>query len=163
MTPFEIVVAIVQFFTMSALIIALLFTRGEYKARMRPYIGFGEIKMTDADKSDEVEFEVNVQNVGQIPAKNAKLYGEFVVAGEGTTPFECETKGSVFPSPNPLPIWVIGLKEIDKDAIINGSKTLQLILTVDYCGSGKGKYSTSSSRTYEPRRSGWINEQGNWK
>jgi hypothetical protein len=166
MTPYEIVVAIVQVFIMLALIIALLFTRGEYKARMRPYIGFGEIKMTDTDKSDEVEFEVNVQNVGQIPAKNAKLYGEFIVAGGETTPFECETKGSVFPSPIPLPIWVIGLKvdkEVDKDAILNGSKALQLTLTVDYYGSGKGKYSTSSSRTYELRRRGWINEQGNWK
>jgi hypothetical protein len=163
MTPFEIVVSIVQFVTMLALIMALFFTRGDYKARMRPYIGFEEIKMKDTDKSGGVEFEVNVRNVGQIPAKNAKLYGKFIVTGEEDTPFECETRGSVFPSPNPLPVWIIGIKETDKDAILSGSKALQLSLTVDYHGSGKEKYWTSSSRTYDPGRNDWINEEGNWK
>lgn len=162
MTGFEIVIAVVQFFTLLVLIGALIFTRGEYKARMRPYIGFEEIKRKEIMKPDEIEFEVNVRNVGQLPAKNAKLYGKFVVTGEEDTPFECETKGSVFPSPEPIPMWVICIKEIDKDAILNGSKTLKLNMTIDYYGSGKGKYWTSSNRTYDPSRNGWTNEEGNW-
>lgn len=162
-TAYEIVMAIVQIVTMSALVIALLLTRNEYKARMRPYIGFGEIRMIDVANPDKVEFEVNVRNIGQIPAKNAKLHGKFLITGEEDVPFECETKGSVFPSPDPQLVWVTGITGVDKDAILNRSKTLQLNLTVDYYGSGKENYWTSSTRIYDPSVNGWASEEGNWK
>ena len=162
MAGYQIVISIVQFFTLLALIGTLWLNRKEYKTRIRPYIRFDEIKKKDADKSDELEFDVNVRNIGQLPAKDAKLYGEILINGEKDTSFECETKGSVFPSREPIPVWIIGIKEVDKAAILNGSKTLQLKMTLDYYGSGKEKYKTSSNRTYDPNRNSWVEEEGNW-
>ncbi|GAH78899.1 unnamed protein product, partial [marine sediment metagenome] len=96
------------------------------------------------------------------PAKDAKLYGEFIVTDEEPTLFECETKGSVFPSTEQIPVWRVFTKETDKEAILNGSKVLQLSMTVKYYGSSGEEYWTSSRRTYDPQRSDWINEEGGW-
>ena len=90
MTGLEIVIIIVQFITMLILILILWFNRSDYKARMRPYIGFEEIKMKDTEKPNEIEFEVNVRNTGQIPAKNASLYGKIIISGEEDTVFKCK-------------------------------------------------------------------------
>jgi len=163
MTGYEIAISVVQFLTLLVLIGMLVLTRNDFRIRMRPYIGFEEIKLKETNRLDEIEFEVNVRNIGQIPAKNAKLYGKFIVAGEEDTAFECETKGSVFPSNDPVPMWMIGIKEVNKASIINGSKELKLIMTVDYYGSGKDKYWTSSQRTYDSSRNGWMKEEGSWK
>jgi hypothetical protein len=162
MTSYEIVITIVQFLTLLALIGTLQLARNEYRTRTRPYIGFEEVRMKESQRADEIEFEVNVRNVGQLPAKNAKLYGEIAVEGEENTSFECGTKGSVFPSPEQIPIWIVGIKEADRDAIVKGAKNLRLSMTVDYYGTGNKKYKTYSSRMYDASRQSWIREEGNW-
>ncbi|MFC1930157.1 hypothetical protein ACFLW6_04820 [Chloroflexota bacterium] len=96
MTGFEIVRTIIQFCVLGGLIYSLYLTRREFIIRTRPYIGFSDIVKKDSGKKNELEFDVIVSNVGSLPAKNAKLYGKFIVAGEGETNFECETKGSGF-------------------------------------------------------------------
>ena len=163
MTSYEIIIAVVQFCTLLALILTLRLSRNEYRTRTRPYIGFEEVKLKDTKKADIIELEVNVRNVGQLPAKNAKLYGEFAVDGEEITSFECETKGSVFPSPESVPMWIVGIKEVDRDDIVNGIKNLRLTMTIDYYGLGKKKYYTYSTRIYDANRQGWVNEEGNWQ
>ena len=164
MVNLENAMSIAQFVIMGVLIATLVKTMIEYRARMRPYIGFEDIVMKDTDISDEIVFEVIVRNVGQLPAKNAKLYGKFIVDEKETTTFECETKGSVFPGSDARlkPTWVVRITEVDKDAILNGSKRLDLTLTLDYHGSGRKKFQTSSSRTYDPNRKDWMNEEGSW-
>lgn len=164
MINLENAIPIAQFVTMGVLIATLVKTMSEYRARMRPYIGFEDIVMKETDISDEIVFEVIVKNVGQLPAKNAKLYGKCTVDEKETTTFECETKGSVFPSSDAglKPTWVVRITEVDKDAILNGSKRLDLTLTLDYHGSGKKKFQTSSIRTYDPNRKDWMNEEGSW-
>lgn len=163
MTGYEIIIAIVQIGTLIALFLALRLSRDEYRARTRPYIGFDEIKLKDISQADIMEFDVNVRNVGQLPARNAKLYGEFTVDGEEVTSFECETKGSIFPSPEPAPMWIAGIKEVDRDAIVNGTKNLRLTMTIDYYGIAKEKYYTYSTRIYDASRKGWVNEEGSWQ
>ena len=162
MINFENVIPIAQFVVMGVLIATLVITKNEYKTRMRPYIGFEEILMKETDKPDKIEFGVNVRNVGQLPAKNAKLYGKCILTGEKDAAFECETRGSVFPSSDSKPMWIIGITDVDKNTVLTGSKTLRLVLTIDYYGSGKKKFQTSSSRTYAPNRKDWINEEGSW-
>jgi hypothetical protein len=73
MTPYEIVITVVQFCTVLALILALFLSRREYKVRMRPYVGFEKVEMMDSDKPDEIVFEVKIRNTGQVPAKNAVI------------------------------------------------------------------------------------------
>ncbi len=164
MTDVEIVIVIVQFVIMIVLILTLLFNRIDYKARMRPYIGFSDISVKDTDKPDTLEFQISVNNVGNIPAKNANLHGEFIITGEENTPFKCETKGSIFPSPVPEPYtWITVLEKIAKGAILDGSKSLQLDMIIDYYGSGRSRYWTKSSRKYDPFRGHWVNEEGDWK
>ena len=164
MINLENAIPIAQFVVMGVLIATLVITKNEYKTRMRPYIGFKDIVVKDTDRPDKIIFEVFVRNVGQLPAKNAKLYGKCIVGGKETTPFECETKGSVFPASDlgSKPDWIVGITEVDKDAILNGSKRLDLVLTLDYYGSGRKKFQTSSSRTYDPNRKDWVNEEGSW-
>jgi hypothetical protein len=162
MTYYQIVITVVQFFTLLALMGTLQLTRNEYRTRTRPYIGFEEVRMKDSQKVDEIEFEVNVRNVGQLPAKNAKLYGEIAIDGNERTTFECETKGSVFPSPTPIPVWIVGIRDTDRNAIVKGTKKLWLSMTVDYYGVGNKKYMTHSSRIYDASRQSWTGEEGNW-
>ena len=145
MTSYEIIIAVVQFCTLLALIQTLRLSRNEYRSRTRPYIGFEEIKLKDTKETDLIEFEVNVRNVGQLPARNAKLYGEIVADDNEITSFECETIGSVFPSPEPVPMWIAGIKEVDRDAIVKGTKNLRLTMTIDYYGIAKEKYYTYST------------------
>ena len=162
MTGFEIVITIIQFCVLGGLIYSLYLTRREFKIRTRPYLGFTDIVKKESDKTSELEFDVYVSNVGSLPAKNAKLYGEFTLTGEAETPFECETKGSVFPSPKESPTWIIGVKDVDKDAIFSGEKELKLSMTVDYYGASKDLYQTNTSRTYDPQRDKWVKEEGAW-
>jgi len=162
MTGFEIVITIIQFCVLGGLIYSLYLTRREFKIRTRPYIGFTDIVKKESDKTNEIEFDVYVTNVGSLPAKNAKLYGKFTLTGEAETPFECETKGSVFPSPKELPTWIIGVRDVDKDAILSGKKGLKLSMTVDYYGASKDLYHTSTNRTYDPQRDRWVKEEGDW-
>jgi hypothetical protein len=162
MTCYEIVITIIQFFVLSGLIYSLYLTRHEFTIRTRPYIGFTDIVKKKSKKTNELEFDVYVNNVGNLPAKNAKLYGRFTVSGEGEKPFECETKGSVFPYSKELSTWIIGVKDVDKKAILSGKKELKLNMTVDYYGVSKDLYQTSTNRTYDPKRDGWVKEEGNW-
>ncbi len=162
MTGFEIVITIIQFCVLGGLIYSLYLTRREFRIRTRPYIGFTDIVKKESDKTNELEFDVYVSNVGSLPAKNAKLYGKFTLTGEAATPFECETKGSVFPSSKELPTWIIGVRDVDKDAILSGKKELKLNMTVDYYGASKDLYQTSTNRTYAPKRDKWGKEEGNW-
>jgi hypothetical protein len=128
MNNYEIVITIVQFLILIALFWTLHLSNKEYKNRMRPYIGLEDIKFRNVEKEDRIEFDVCVKNAGQIPAKNAKLYGEIIVSGENngkeSTEFECETRGAVFPSSVSMKTWIIGIKEINKSAILCGSKIL---------------------------------------
>ena len=163
MSNYEIALTIVQFSVLAVLLYSLYLTRHEFKVRTRPFIGFTDIVRKDGDKTDELEFDVLVTNVGNLPAKNAKLYGKFFVTGEGETNFECETKGSVFPTSVASPTWIIGVKDVDKDAILNGSKELRLSMTVDYYGTSKDLYKTSTSRAYDAERKRWVKEEGDWK
>lgn len=158
MTGYEIV----QFCVLGVLVYSLYLTRREFMIRTRPFIGFANIVRRDSDKTNELEFDVLVNNVGNLPAKNAKLYGKFFVTGEGETDFECETRGSVFPASTALPTWIIGVKDVDKDAILSGSKELKLSMTVDYYGVSKDVYYTSTSRTYDSQREKWVKEEGDW-
>jgi len=162
MTGYEIVITIIQFGVLIGLIYSLYLTRREFMIRTRPYIGFSDIVKKDSDKKNELEFDVIVSNVGSLPAKNAKLYGKFIVTGEGETNFECETKGSVFPASTQMPTWIIGVKDVDKDAILGGSKELKLSMTVDYYGVSKDVYHTSTSRIYDSQRDRWVKEEGDW-
>ena len=162
MTGYEIVITIIQFGLLLGLVYSLRLTRREFMVRARPYIGFSEIVKKDSDKEKELEFDVIVSNVGSLPAKNAKLYGKFIITGEGEIPFECETKGSVFPLSMLFPSWIIGVKDVDKDAILSGAIELKLEMTVDYYGVSKDVYHTSTSRVYDPQRKTWINEEGDW-
>jgi len=162
MTDFEIIIAIIQFCVLGGLIYSLYLTRREFKIRTRPYIGFTDIVKKKSDRRNELEFDVYVNNSGNILAKNAKLYGKFTLSGEAETPFECETKGSVFPSSKELPSWIIGVKDVDRDAILNGKKELKLTMTVDYYGVSKDLYQTSSNRTYDSQRDKWVKEEGDW-
>lgn len=162
MTGFEIVITIIQFCVLGGLIYSLYLTRREFIIRTRPYIGFTDIVKKESDKANELEFDVYVSNVGSLPAKNAKLYGKFTLTDEAETPFECETKGSVFPSYKELPAWYIGVKDIDKEAILSGNKELKLSMAVDYYGASKYMYQTSTNRTYDPQRDKWVKEEGDW-
>jgi hypothetical protein len=162
MTGYEIVITIIQVGLLGGLVYSLYLTRREFKIRSRPYIGFSDIVKKDNDKENELEFDVIVSNVGKLPAKNAKLYGKFTIAGESETHFECETKGSVFPESVLAPTWITGVKDIDKDAILNGAKELKLEMTVDYYGVSKDFYQTRTSRVYDPQRKTWIREEGDW-
>ena len=163
MTGYEIIIAVVQVGTLIALFLILQLSRNEYRSRTRPYIGFEEIKLKDTKETDLIEFEVNVRNVGQLPARNAKLYGEIVVDDKEITSFECKTIGSVFPSPVSVPMWIVGIKEVDRDAIVKGTKHLRLTMTIDYYGITKEKYYTYSTRIYDANRQDWVNEEGNWQ
>jgi len=162
MTGYEIVITIIQFCALLGLTYSLYLTRREFIIRTRPYIGFTDIVKKESEKTNELEFDVYVSNVGSLPAKNAKLYGKFTLTGEAETPFECETKGSVFPSSKELPTWIIGVRDVDKDAILSGKKELKLNMTVDYYGASKDLYQTSTNRTYDPKRDKWVKEEGNW-
>lgn len=163
MTGFEIVIIIIQFFVLGGFIYSLYLTRREFKTRTRPYVGFTDVVRKESDKTDVLEFDVYVSNVGSLPAKNAKLYGKFTLDDEAEETFECETKGSVFPSPKESPTWIIGLKDIDKEAILSGKKELKLNMTVDYYGASKDLYQTSTNRTYDPQRDKWVKEEGDWR
>jgi hypothetical protein len=90
------------------------------------------------------------------------LYGKVSITDKGEEPFECETKGSVFPSPDVKPAWLIEITDIDRDAILSGSRTLKLNMIVDYYCHGGEKYWTSSNRTYDPSRNDWLDEEGDW-
>jgi len=162
MTGFEISVTIIQFSILGGLIYSLYLTRREFRIRTRPFIGVTDIVKKESDKTNELEFDVYVSNVGSIPAKNAKLYGKFTLTGEAEIPFECETKGSVFPSSKESPIWIIGVRDVDKDEILNSKKELKLNMTLDYYGAYKDLYHTSTNRTYDPQRDKWVKEEGDW-
>jgi len=162
MTGYEIVITIIQFGLLLGLAYSLRLTRREFVIRTRPYIGFSEVAKKDGDKEGELEFDVIVENIGSLPAKNAKLYGKFTVGGKEEHPFECETKGSVFPESVLSPSWIIGIKDVDKDAILSGAIELKLEMTVDYYGVSKDVYRTSTSRTYDPQRKTWTKEEGDW-
>jgi hypothetical protein len=162
MTGYEIIITIIQFCVLLGLTYSLYLNRREIVIRTRPYIGFTDIIKKESENTKELEFDVYVSNVGSLPAKNAKLYGKFTLNGKTESPFECETKGSVFPSTKELPTWIIGVRDIDKDAVINGKKELKLNMTVEYYGASKDLYQTSTNRTYDPDRNKWINEEGNW-
>jgi hypothetical protein len=60
-------------------------------------------------------------------------------------------------------MWIVGIKEVDRDDIVNGIKNLRLTMTIDYYGLGKKKYYTYSTRIYDANRQGWVNEEGNWQ
>ena len=162
MTGYEIVITIIQFCVLTGLIYSLHLTRHEFKVRTRPYIGFTNIVRKESDKTDVLEFDVSVSNVGSLPAKNAKLYGTVTITGETEVTFECETKGSVFPSPKESPMWFIEVTDVDKEAILSGKKELKLSMTVDYYGVSKDLYQTSTNRTYDPQRGNWVKEEGDW-
>jgi len=162
MAGYEIVISVVQFLTLLALLGTLRLHRSDFKTRTRPYIGFIDIIRKDTRKAKEIEFDVMASNVSSLPAKNAKLYGKFIANDKDETPFECETKGSVFPSSVLKPTWIIGIKDIDEDEILNGSKILRLDMTVEYYGSGKERYWTTTNRIYDAQRDRWIKEEGNW-
>lgn len=162
MSSYEIVITIIQFGVLLGLIYSLYLSRREIIIRTRPYIGFFDIVKKDSDKKDEIEFDVIVNNIGSLPAKNAKLLGKFIVTGEEETEFECETKGSVFPTATPMSTWIIGVRDVDKDAILGGQKELKLSMTIDYYGVSKEVYRTSTSRVYDAERDKWIKEEGDW-
>ncbi len=165
MTGYEITLTIIQFFTLVGLAYSLYLTRREFIVRTRPYLGFTDVVKRENDKANYLEFDVFVSNVGSLPAKNAKLYGKFILTGEAEIPFECETKGSVFPSSKELPTWIIGIRDmsnVDKDAILGGKRELRLDMTIDYYGASKNLYQTRTSRTYDAQRDKWIKEEGEW-
>ena len=167
MTSYEIVVTIVQFavrvvvgVTLAVFWRQLSIVQSDFRARMRPYLGFTEITREETGEVDKLEFKALVKNFGSLPAKDAKVYGEFIVTGEEPGPFEAATRGSVFPSYEA--IWRFGAIEIDKDAILSGLKIIKLRLDVEYYGSGGERYQTSTERIYDPQRDDWTNEEGSW-
>lgn len=159
---YEIGATIIQFITLLGLIYSLYLTRQEFTIRTRPYVGFVDLVRKDADNTRKLEFDVFVSNTGSVPAKNAKLYGKFEVEGEGEALFECETKGAIFPSLKELPSWFIGLKDVDRQAVLNGTKQLKLDMTIDYFGVSKTLYKTHSIRIYDCKRDKWVREEGDW-
>lgn len=134
--------------------------RSDFKTRMRPYLGFTEITREETAAADRLEFKALVKNFGALPARDAKMYGAFTVAEEKPAPFEAGTRGSVFPSYEAM--WRFGATDIDKDAILSGAKTLQLRLSIQYYGSGRERYWTSTNRVYDPQRDDWRDEEGSW-
>jgi len=138
----------------------LSIVQSDFKARMRPYLGFTKITRENIREARRLEFAVPVKNFGSLPARDAKVSGEFIVAGAKPTSFEAGTKGSVFPSDEAR--WVIGATDIDRDAILSGAKNLKLRLKVEYRGSGGESYWTGSNRTYDPQRDDWKDEEGSW-
>ena len=85
--------------------------------------------------------------MGQLPAKNARLYGECVFDDKEIISFECETKGSVFPTSEPIPMWIVGIREVDRDAIMKGTTSIRLRMTLDYYGTGTERYKQERERT----------------
>jgi len=172
MSTYEIVAAIILFATLLVLGVTMVLLRrqlsvmqNESKARMRPYLGFTEITRVDTEETDGLEFKVFVKNFGLLPAKDAKLFGEFILDGAKTASCEALTRGSVFPSDESW--WLIGVipdsdKDFEKADVISGAKSLRLGLKVRYYGSAGEEYSTSTYRTYEPRTNDWFNEEGTW-
>jgi len=163
MTVYEIIqlaVLVVLGVTLVVLWRQLDIVRSDFKARMRPYLGFTEITREETAATDRLEFKALVKNFGALPAKDAKMHGEFTVTGEKPTPFEAATRGSVFPSDEPY--WRFGAIDVDKSAILSGAKTLQLRLSVEYHGSSGERYRTSTSRVYDPQRDDWRDEEGSW-
>jgi hypothetical protein len=162
MTGYEIVISIIQFCALLGLVYSLYLTRREFIIRTRPYIGITEIVKKEIKNTNELEFDIYVSNIGSLPAKNAKLYGKFTLTNEGEEPFECETRGSIFPSSKELPSWIIGIRDVDVDAILSGKIELKVNMIIDYYGASKDLYQTISNRTYDPSRDKWIKEEGNW-
>jgi len=163
MTFYEIVqfaILVVLGVTLAVFWRQLNIVRSDFRVRMRPYLGFTNITMEKIREARRLEFAVPVKNFGFLPAKDAKLSGEFIVAGEEPAFFEAGTKGSVFPSDEAR--WVVGATDVDRDAILGGAKKLQLRLKVEYRGSGRESYWTSSNRTYHPQGDDWRDEEGNW-
>jgi len=153
---------LLQGLTFAVLVGTLLFfglqwagNRQEAALRMRPYLGFDDISFKDTEKEDVIELDAWVVNYGNIPAVNATAYGEFVVGDSENAVFRCETKGAVFPSAREK--WLVGVMEIDKQAILSGKATLELKLNIEYFSSGRKKYITETSRTLDYQNKSWIN------
>jgi len=131
--------------------------RREASLRMRPYLGFDDIAFKNTEEDDVIELDAWVMNCGNIPAVNATAYGEFVVNEKENALFRCETKGAVFPSARER--WLVGVKEIDKKAILSGEKTLVLKLNIEYFSSAGKEYVTKTTRTLDYQRMGWKNAE----
>jgi len=61
-----------------------------------------------------------------------------------------------------LPTWIIGISDVDRDAILSGKKELRLSMTLNYQGASKDSYQTRTNRTYDAQRDKWIKEEGDW-
>ena len=163
MTIYEIAqfaVLVVLALTLGVFWRQLSIVQSDFKARMRPYLGFTEITRENIEEARRLEFTVLAKNFGSLPAKDAKASGQFIITGEEPISFEAGTRGSVFPSDEVR--WVIGATDIDRDAILSGAKNLRLKLKVEYCGSGRELYWTSCDRTYDSHRNAWRDEEGSW-
>ena len=69
MNNYEIAGTIIQVLTVFGLIYSLYLTRREFVVHERPYVGFIEILKKHSDKTNELEFNVLVNNTGVNPVK----------------------------------------------------------------------------------------------
>ena len=129
----------------------------EVSLKMRPYLGFDSISFKQTKQDGSIEFDVWILNYGNIPAVNAKMYGEFIVNNHENTNFICDTKGAVFPYAKTPERWLVGVNDIDKRAILSGKKALIHKLNIEYFSSTGKKYFTRTSRTFNPEGLSWLN------
>ena len=163
MSGYEFIAVIMQSVTSFILLVALLLiwlqhrkTQQEFKSRMRPYLGFYEIKNFKFIRDDRLEFEVYISNTGSLPAKNVTLSGQCLLDGSGSATFESPTKGAVFPSGKPEK-WAIGITDIKTATIISIERMLTVELKVDYYSPTGGHFWTSKKGVWDIDREEMTN------
>jgi len=67
---------------------------------------------------------------------------------------------TLFPASEAL--WRLGIAEVDSSAIMSVAKSLRLTALAKYYGSNGEEYWTKSSRTYDPQRNDWLDEEGSF-